>query len=428
MNEAPSKRWAGMSPYQLRIIALCIAINMLDGFDILAMAFTAPAIAKDWLLDPATLGMLFSVGLGGMMVGSIILGPMADRFGRRPLILACLILSFIGMLFAGFSATLTQLILARALTGFAVGGMLPCINTMVAEYASPKGRAFSVALMQAGFSIGSSVGGFIAIWFLSYSGWHAVFLAGAAFSALLLPLVWFGMPESLAYLETRPERRSDAQRIRAKLGDVAIADDGHGADGSGFSQFLQGLKGYLIPLALVFGVFFLCVMSFYFINNWTPKILVDSGLSESAGVSGGALLTVGGILSALALGWMSLRRSITPLVVAFALASAAMMLIFGQLSGSLTAIMIVAFVLGTVTSATQIGIYAIFPSLFPSSIRAGATGLAIGAGRLGSVIGPWLAGALLSIGWSANALFAFMAIPYVIAAVLIAMLRRHQKY
>ena len=428
MNEAPSKRWAGMSPYQLRIIALCIAINMLDGFDILAMAFTAPAIAKDWSLDPATLGMLFSVGLGGMMVGSIILGPMADRFGRRPLILACLILSFIGMLFAGFSATLTQLILARALTGFAVGGMLPCINTMVAEYASPKGRAFSVALMQAGFSIGSSVGGFIAIWFLSYSGWHAVFLAGAAFSALLLPLVWFGMPESLAYLETRPERRSDAQRIRAKLGDVAIADDGHGADGSGFSQFLQGLKGYLIPLALVFGVFFLCVMSFYFINNWTPKILVDSGLSESAGVSGGALLTVGGILSALALGWMSLRRSITPLVVAFALASAAMMLIFGQLSGSLTAIMIVAFVLGTVTSATQIGIYAIFPSLFPSSIRAGATGLAIGAGRLGSVIGPWLAGSLLSIGWSANALFAFMAIPYVIAAVLIAMLRRHQKY
>ena len=417
-----------MSPYQLRIIALCIAINMLDGFDILAMAFTAPAIAKDWLLDPATLGMLFSVGLGGMMVGSIILGPMADRFGRRPLILACLILSFIGMLFAGFSATLTQLILARALTGFAVGGMLPCINTMVAEYASPKGRAFSVALMQAGFSIGSSVGGFIAIWFLSYSGWHAVFLAGAAFSALLLPLVWFGMPESLAYLETRPERRSDAQRIRAKLGDVAIADDGHGADGSGFSQFLQGLKGYLIPLALVFGVFFLCVMSFYFINNWTPKILVDSGLSESAGVSGGALLTVGGILSALALGWMSLRRSITPLVVAFALASAAMMLIFGQLSGSLTAIMIVAFVLGTVTSATQIGIYAIFPSLFPSSIRAGATGLAIGAGRLGSVIGPWLAGSLLSIGWSANALFAFMAIPYVIAAVLIGMLRRHQKY
>ena len=417
-----------MSPYQLRIIALCIAINMLDGFDILAMAFTAPAIAKDWLLDPATLGMLFSVGLGGMMVGSIILGPMADRFGRRPLILACLILSFIGMLFAGFSATLTQLILARALTGFAVGGMLPCINTMVAEYASPKGRAFSVALMQAGFSIGSSVGGFIAIWFLSYSGWHAVFLAGAAFSALLLPLVWFGMPESLAYLETRPERRSDAQRIRAKLGDVAIADDGHGADGSGFSQFLQGLKGYLIPLALVFGVFFLCVMSFYFINNWTPKILVDSGLSESAGVSGGALLTVGGILSALALGWMSLRRSITPLVVAFALASAAMMLVFGQLSGSLTAIMIVAFVLGTVTSATQIGIYAIFPSLFPSSIRAGATGLAIGAGRLGSVIGPWLAGSLLSIGWSANALFAFMAIPYVIAAVLIAMLRRHQKY
>ena len=299
---------------------------------------------------------------------------------------------------------------------------------MVPEYASPKGRAFSVALMQAGFSIGSSVGGFIAIWFLSYSGWHAVFLAGAAFSALLLPLVWFGMPESLAYLETRPERRSDAQRIREKLGDVAIADDGHGADGSGFSQFLQGLKGYLIPVALVFGVFFLCVMSFYFINNWTPKILVDSGLSESAGVSGGALLTVGGILSALALGWMSLRRSITPLVVAFALASAAMMLIFGQLSGSLTAIMIVAFVLGTVTSATQIGIYAIFPSLFPSSIRAGATGLAIGAGRLGSVIGPWLAGSLLSIGWSANALFAFMAIPYVIAAVLIAMLRRHQKY
>ncbi|MCE2829864.1 MAG: MFS transporter, partial [Sphingomonadales bacterium] len=194
MDRADDKDWAGMSRLQIRVILICIAINMLDGFDILAIAFTAPAIAKEWSLNPEALGGLLSAGLAGMVAGSFLLGPLADRFGRRPIILFGLIIAILGMGGAALSQDLTQLALVRAITGFAVGGMLPCINTMVAEYASPKARTFSVAMLQAGFSTGASLGGFSAVWILASAGWQAVFLAGAVLTAILLPLVWFGMP------------------------------------------------------------------------------------------------------------------------------------------------------------------------------------------------------------------------------------------
>ena len=425
MDRADDKDWAGMSRLQIRVILICIAINMLDGFDILAIAFTAPAIAKEWSLNPEALGGLLSAGLAGMVAGSFLLGPLADRFGRRPIILFGLIIAILGMGGAALSQDLTQLALVRAITGFAVGGMLPCINTMVAEYASPKARTFSVAMLQAGFSTGASLGGFSAVWILASAGWQAVFLAGAVLTAILLPLVWFGMPESLAYLESRPDRAEEAAKIRSALGEVAPTQAATDNGGNVTAIFGQ-LRGVAAPLALSSALFFFCIMSFYFINSWTPKILVDSGLSESAGVSGGALLTLGGIIAALLLGWMSLRRSVLPLIAAFAIASAVLTALFGQMGGALAPAMIAAFALCTATSATQIGIYAIFPSLFPSAIRAGATGVGIGVGRLGSVLGPWLAGLLLAKGWGIEGLFMLMALPYLIGTILIISLRRYQ--
>lgn len=420
-------RLAGMSSFQLRVIAICIAVNMLDGFDILAMAFTAPAIAKDWALDPKQLGVLFSVGPIGMILGSIVLGPLADRFGRRPLILACIALASLSMFAAAYCATISQLALARAITGFAIGGILPCINTMVAEYASPRGRSFSVALMQAGFSVGSSLGGFLAVWLLAQFGWNSVFLAGAILTGVLLPLAFAFMPESMAYLAAQPQRSNEAEAIRGRMGEMAALPE-PSAEPHSLRNLLAGLGGYWTPLALVVLIFFCCTMGFYFINSWTPKMLVDSGMTEGQAVFGGALIPAGGLLAAIGLGLISLKRSITPVVALIALASALATAAFGQMVLNLVPTMLGVLVLGTLINAVQIGIYAIFPGLFPATIRAGATGLAIGLGRIGSVVSPWLAGVLLAGGWTRAGLFALMAIPYAIAAAAILRLRPLERH
>ena len=194
----------GMSALQLRVIALCTCVNMLDGFDILAMAYTAPAVGKLWALSPSRLGVLFSLGLTGMMAGSIFLAPLADRFWRRPMILSCLLVATLSMFAAANSGDILSLGCARVATGLAIGAILPCMNTMVAEYASPRSRATAVAVMQAGFAIGASLGGFLAIWLLGRFGWTAVFHAGAIMTCLLVPAVYLGMPESLAYLARKP--------------------------------------------------------------------------------------------------------------------------------------------------------------------------------------------------------------------------------
>lgn len=425
MGGVTRKYMAGMTGPQMRIIAICAVITMIDGFDVLAMSFTAPAIAKAWELGPERLGFLFSAGLAGMMIGSVLLGPVADRIGRRPPILICLAIASAAMFGASISTSYEELMIARLITGFSVGGMAPSVNTLVAEYASPRGRTYAIAITQAGFALGAALGGFLAVWLLASAQWNSVFLAGAIMTGLMLPIAWVKMPESLSYLHAHPERQVEAGAIRARMGELPDPD-ADAVHGSPARTGIAGLRVHLTPFLLICGTLFSCVMSFYFINSWTPKILIDSGLSQGQGVSGGALLTAGGIFAALGLGHLSLRRSVVPIVAAVTLASAIMTAIFGQLGGSLPLVLAGAFILGTLTSATQIGIYAIIPSLFPSTVRATASGLSSGAAKVGSMIGPSFVGILISAGWDRYWLYPLMALPYVLAAFLISRLKRFQ--
>ena len=418
----------GMSALQLRVIALCTCVNMLDGFDILAMAYTAPAVGKLWALSPTRLGVLFSLGLTGMMAGSIFLAPLADRFGRRPMILSCLLVATLSMFAAANSGDLLSLGCARVATGLAIGAILPCMNTMVAEYASPRSRATAVAVMQAGFAIGASLGGFLAIWLLGRFGWTAVFHAGAIMTCLLVPAVYLGMPESLAYLARKPTRAAEHAALLARLGDVG---DEAKLPSSNVNIVLPGWKELAdvrTPLTLIAASFFSCVMVFYFLTSWVPKILVDTGFGEGQAVSAGALLTSGGILAAFALGWLSYRRSLVTVVAASTALSAGLTLAFGLLPAEPIILLTAAFLLGLAVNTTQIGIYTIIPGLFPARIRASATGLAIGIGRIGSVVGPWLAGTLLTMGWTTGQLFAAMATPYLVAVFLLLGLKKWERH
>lgn len=397
----------------IRVVALCVIINMLDGFDILAMAYAAPALASEWSLEPQQLGLLFSIGLAGMMAGSILIGPLGDRFGRRPVILACLAGAGMSMTLAGLASSMETLIFARLLTGLAIGGTLPCINTMAAEYSTPRTRTFAVSMTQAGFPIGAALCGFLAVWFLAQFGWQAIFFTGAAVALIMIPVIFRWMPESATF--------GAAQKL-TETGTSGLED------GAAVENAHEGLAGLWLALCLLSLAFFGSVMSYYFLTSWLPKILTDSGMGQGDAVLAGALLTSGGIFSALALGWLAMTRSLTVIVAVLALLAAILTAIFGQLAGTGQAVLLVAFLLGICANGTQIGLYATVPAIFPAHVRASGTGLAIGLGRGGAVLAPWLAGVLIVHGWSTQALFAVMAVPYLCVTILVVLLARWQRY
>ena len=189
-----------MGRLQVAAVCICVLLNGLDGFDVLAISFAAPGIAAEWGINRAALGVVLSMELIGMSIGSIFLGGVADRFGRRPMILLCLVLMTAGMFLAAQAGDVVTLSLIRLVTGLGIGGMLASTNAMVAEYSNARRRDFCIAVMVAGYPLGVIIGGTFASMLLAYFDWRSVFLLGAVGTAAMFPVVWLFLPESIAHL------------------------------------------------------------------------------------------------------------------------------------------------------------------------------------------------------------------------------------
>lgn len=413
-----------MSRYQIRAIAVCMLINMLDGFDVLVVAFTAASIAADWDLSATAIGYLLSAGLVGMTIGSLVLGPLADRFGRRPLVLACLVVITVGMLLSAFTQNVGQLTATRLLTGLGIGGMLPSLNTIVAEYSSLRWRSFSVSVLQAGYPVGATLGGVIAAIIIAQYGWRSVYALAGLASALMVLVVWRALPESLDFLVTRqPINALDKiNELLRKLGRVSISamPDLANKDGkkkTGYADLLATPS--LIKTSVLLSVaFFIVMFSFYFVLSWTPKILVDAGMSTSQGISGGVLLNMGGIVGSLLLGYVSSRLDISKLIAVYMVLSAALMAVFANVSSFDITLQMLALALGFFIFGSMVGLYALAPHLYPVQSRSAGLSIAIGIGRIGGVTSPLLAGYLFDHGWAQTDGFIVFAIPLLLSAVV----------
>ena len=210
-----------MTPFQTRAVLICILINFIDGFDVLAIAFAAPEIAREWALEPAVLGVVFSAGLAGMVIGALFLSPLADRYGRRSLILVGLAIISVGMFTSALASDVTTLVITRLITGLGVGGMLSSLTTMVSEYSNARRQKLAVAILQAGYPVGAIIAGFVSVALVSAMGWRSIFVVGGGLSLLMLLIVWWRLPESLAFILNR--RPANAlPRINALLTQLGI--------------------------------------------------------------------------------------------------------------------------------------------------------------------------------------------------------------
>jgi benzoate transport len=417
-----------MSRFQALAVALCVILNMLDGFDVLVMAFTASDVAREWGLSGARLGVLLSAGLFGMAGGSLFVAPLADRFGRRAIILLCLGVITLGMLGSALAQAPAQLTALRVLTGIGVGGILASLNVITSEYSSRRWRNTSISLQVTGYPIGATIGGTIAAFLIASYGWRAAFLFGSLASAVMIPVVIRSLPESLDFLLARRPadalgRLNDVLRRMGRPEESRLpARQPDGPAGRNLASRLFAGPATRSTL-LIWSSFFLLMFSFYFITSWTPKLLVAAGLSTRQGITGGVLLNLGGILGGSLFGYLVSRLPLKLLACLCLAFTGAGMVLFGAFATDLLAAFPIALAIGVFLFGSMVGLYAATPVLYPAAIRATGMGWAIGIGRIGAILAPVIAGLLVDRGWSASHLYYAFAMPLVLAVVTVRALR-----
>ncbi|MCP5345322.1 MAG: MFS transporter [Pseudomonadales bacterium] len=415
-----------MSRAQILVIAAAVGLYALDGFDVLSISFAAPGIAAEWSIDRATLGIVLSMELIGMCVGSILLGALADRVGRRPVVLICLAVMSIGMFMVTTVRGLVDLSLWRVVTGIGIGGVLAAITAVAAEFSNDQRRHLCVSLVTIGYPIGAVIGGSVSAQLLGTFDWRSVFYFGAATTLIFIPIVYFCMPESVHWLVQKQPAAALA-RVNSTLrrfGHQAVSKLPFVSEGVRRRSIGDIFTGsLLVTTVIVTAAYFFHITTFYFILKWVPKIVADMGFAASSAAGVLVWANVGGAIGGALFGLLTLRYNVKSLTLAILVLSGITVSIFGRSPDNLQALSAFAAIAGFCTNAGVVGMYAIFAHAFPTHVRAFGTGFAIGVGRGGSVLAPILAGILFEAGIGLAGVAFAMAMGSVLAAGILLFLR-----
>jgi len=390
----------------------------------------------------------------GMAFGSIFLGSLADRIGRRPTVLGCLVVMATGMVMVTTSngvlggivtpvfaplATLfgyeineklADLSMWRIVTGLGIGGMLAAINAVVAEFSNTRRRDLNVAIMSIGYPVGAALGGFITSTGLELSEWRSVFYFGASVTVVMMPIVYFLMPESVHWLARKqPAGALDRiNRTLTKLGHPTVAElPVVSAEARKLSTREIFRPGLLAVTVLATMAYFFHITTFYYIVKWVPKSVVDMGFAPSSAGYVSSWLNVGGATGGTVLGLLSMRYGVKHLTIVVMLLSTVAVTLFGRSPADLTKLTLICMVAGFCTNASITGMYAIFAKAFPTHVRASGTGFAVGVGRGGSVLAPIIAGFLFAADFSLPTVSLLMGLGSLLAAGVLLKLRLNEQ-
>jgi benzoate transport len=415
-----------MSLAQIVVVAITVGLNALDGFDVLSISYASPGIAREWGIDRGALGYVLSMEMLGMSIGSILLGAIADRIGRRQILLVSLIVMTAGMTLASTAANTLQLCSWRVLTGIGIGGVLATTNALASEFSSESRRDLSVSLMAIGYPLGAVAGGLIVAHLLRQHTWHSIFLVGAVFTAAFIPLVLLWVPESISWLYHRrpPAALDRINRSLARLGRPPLQAlpslERDIAHPSVFELFRGGLATRTVLATLTY---FLHITTFYFILKWVPTIVVSMGFSPSAAAGVLVWANIGGASGGALLGLLTLRWTLKYLTATFLVISTACVAVFGHGQTTLAGLSMICALTGFFTNGGVVGIYGVLARTFPDRLRAGGTGFAIGIGRGGAVLAPIIAGLLFRAGYGLQFISIAMSAGSLVAALCLTSLR-----
>jgi AAHS family 4-hydroxybenzoate transporter-like MFS transporter len=421
-----------LAPFQVLIVVLCFLIVAIDGFDTAAIGFLAPAIRAEWNLTPAQLAPLFGAGLGGLMAGAFVFGPLADKFGRKNVLLVCVLFFALACLASGYSSSLWELVTWRFLTGLGLGGAMPNSVTLTSEFCPEKRRSFLVTTMFCGFTVGSALGGLASANLVEDYGWRSVLILGGVLPLALVPLMVWKLPESVRYLVM--EGRG-AKRVAATLKRIAPEEDFTGArfvvtekKPKGFPVSHLFRKDLVRGTLMLWLAFFVSLLVIYLLSSWLPTLIKSTGVSLKTASLVTTMFQVGGTIGAILLGWLMDR--INPhrvLAVSYALAGLFIAAI-GSLTGSPWLVGLAVFCAGLCISGSQVGANALSANFYPTDCRATGVSWANGVGRIGSVLGSMGGGAMLSMNLSLPTVFLIVGVPAVVAGItMFALGRLHEQ-
>ncbi|WP_326834110.1 MFS transporter [Amycolatopsis rhabdoformis] len=417
-----------MSRLQWAAVTVCMLLNLLDGFDVLVMAFTGKFVAAEWQLSATELGLLLSAAPVGMAVGSMFVAPWADRIGRRRIILACLVVSSVAMILSSLAPSAGVLGALRVVSGLGIGAIIAGGSVASAEFANRRWRGLAVSLNATGYALGATLGGLIAVLLIGGSGWRSVFLFGGIATALAIPLVVGWLPESLDFLLTRrpPGALERVNRLAARcgLGKLdALPEQTEAPRGIG-AGYRELLKPKLRRTTLLMWlVFFLVMAGFYFVTSWTPTLLLTAGLSSAQGLTASTLLNLGGVFGAALLGVLTARFALRKVLIGYLIGTGLLLGVFIASTQQLSLAFVVGIGVGLFVNGCVAGLFAFTATVYEPAVRATGFGTALAISRAGAILAPFAAGALLDTGMSPQGLYLGAGGVFLVTAAVLSLVR-----
>jgi MFS transporter, AAHS family, 4-hydroxybenzoate transporter len=416
--------------FQIRILVLCALAALLDGFAAQMIGYLAPSITREMHLRPAAFTPIFSWGLGGLMLGALIFGPVADRFGRKPVIVACTLFYGLITLATAKAGSPGALAAFRFLAGLGFGGVMPNAIAMTAEYSPHRRRGTMVTIMFCGFPIGASMAGFATVPILNAYSWRGVFVLAGAMPLLLAPALALWLPESIRHLVIHGGEGSRVRQLLARVNSSLVFDAGTNfvvreERAAGVPVFHLFRQGRAIATVLLWIGFFMSLIDIYFLTSWLPTVFHNAGITLSLAVIATAVFQGGGVVASLILGFFVDRfGAFQSLTFTFFLGSVCVALL--GYTHAVAAIFLCTFFAGAGIIGGQTGANALAASFYPTYIRSTGVGWALGIGRIGSIFGPILGGIMLSLRLPLTTLFLVGAVPSLIGSTAIFLMGRTQ--
>ncbi|MCE5986032.1 MFS transporter [Pseudomonas sp. 5FOS] len=412
-----------LSRYQWRVVLLCFLIVFLDGLDTAAMGFIAPALSQEWGIDRASLGPVMSAALIGMVFGALGSGPLADRFGRKGVLVGAVLVFGGFSLASAFATNVDQLLVLRFLTGLGLGAGMPNATTLLSEYTPERLKSLLVTSMFCGFNLGMAGGGFISAKMIPAYGWHSLLVIGGVLPLLLALVLMVWLPESARFLVVR-NRGTDkvrktlspiAPQVVAEAGSFSVPEQKAVAARNVFALIFSGTYG--MGTMLLWLTYFMGLVIVYLLTSWLPTLMRDSGASMEQAAFIGALFQFGGVLSAVGVGWAMDRFNPHKVIGIFYLLAGVFAYAVGQSLGNITVLATLVLVAGMCVNGAQSAMPSLAARFYPTQSRATGVSWMLGIGRFGAILGAWSGATLLGLGWTFEQVLTALLVPAGLATV-----------
>lgn len=416
---------------QKLVLFLGFCIITLEGFDMALLGFIIPVLKQQWQVGAHALGYALAAAQLGLVLGSVAAGPLADRFGRKPVLLASILVFGSCTILTALSESLPWLILFRLFTGIGVGSVVPNAATLISEFMPPRLRSRAVGFIICGVAFSSACAGFVSAWIIPLHGWRILLIVGGVVPLLILPLLMMVLPESLRFLVARPgnaarmrtivERMSGASLPAQSVFVSAQQQEQEQLDGSGLAQQDKVLSPrYRFGSLMLWLAYFAALFASNMLSHWLPTLVKESGYSLQYAARTAAIYQTGGVIGALAIGWAMDRLDQHKIPALACLLSSALFLGLGLAFHSPVWMPVQAFALGFCLIGSICSINALPTSYYPTAVRATGSCWMHGAGRCGALLAIFAGAQLIGMQWSADQVFILLVLPALVTAMALA--------